>query len=297
MVLPSHCSWNGMAWGGWILKELDTTAFLVASRHCRSASPPVTVSIDSVDFIAPLYRSQVVTCYGSISRTFGSSMEVKVSLIGESPGQPHISNWPVLESYATFVNVDQNNKPSKVPQLILETPEQEEEHVMAGKRRENRIKATSPEFHISSHPGSRTNTYVEMTECIFRRHTNARGSAFGGQLMAWGELASAVSAARYTPHRMVLAASNQINFKQSVKLGDMISLRSQVTGVFNSSLEVGLEILKEDILSGEQTSCMTAYFTYVTLRDSAERRPVLEPFEPLTTQQQNWADAAKERKK
>ena len=302
MILPNHTNSSGSAFGGWLLKQLDLAAFNAAQRHHRGASPPVTVSIDDVQFLNQLRTGHVLTCEACVTRTFGSSLEVEVVMFGEDPAES-FSSWPVLRSHATFVAMGPDGRAAKVGAFVPTTTAEHASFEAAGERRASRLErrslASAPPLVLGrgddhrrgsgsgsqgsgsqcSHSSPRfMESYVEKTESVFSKDTNARGTAFGGQLLAWGGMACSISAARYAGMAgMPLAATDEVAFLRPVRHGDTVVVGAEVTGAWEHSLEVGLSIEREDPGSGERENCLSAFFTFVTPLDSAGRRRELAP--------------------
>ena len=99
-------------------------------RH--AGSPSVTVSIDRVDFVEPIYTGELVTCTARVNFVGRTSMEVGVRVLGENllSGEKRHTNTCLL----TFVAIDQDHRPCPVPPLDLSDPE-DARRAREGKRR------------------------------------------------------------------------------------------------------------------------------------------------------------------
>jgi acyl-CoA hydrolase len=118
-MFPSDANPAGNVFGGEILKHIDMVAGIVAQRHSQSNA--VTVSMDSVNFIKPVYVGNVLKLKARINYVHNSSMEIEVSAEAEDivSGIKTITG----KAFVTFVALDKTGKPSKVPKLILKTDE------------------------------------------------------------------------------------------------------------------------------------------------------------------------------
>jgi acyl-CoA hydrolase len=121
---------------------------------------------------------------------------------------------------------------------------------------------------------------VEMTQLVMPGHANTLGSAFGGTVMQWTDLAASMAAMRHARLPVVTASVDQLSFLAPVRIGQIAILRAQVNAVFSTSMEVGVEVLTEDPGTGEQRRCCDAFLTFVAL--GADGRPVQVP--PLATE-------------
>lgn len=106
--------------GGRIMRDIDEVASISALRHCRTDC--VTASTDCVDFLTPIKTTDSV-CYESFVTWAGSSsMEVFVKVIAEDlkNGERKLA----ATAFLTFVGLDENKRPARVPDVIPETEEE-----------------------------------------------------------------------------------------------------------------------------------------------------------------------------
>ncbi len=136
LVLPVHINAMGSIFGGTIMSWIDIAAAIAAQRH--SNKEVVTASIDSLSFIAPVYKGWVVNLKASVNFTSRTSMEVGVRVDAEDPKSGEI--FHTASAYTTFVALDSNGKPTEVPGLILEGIDEKRRFEAGKKRREDRLK-------------------------------------------------------------------------------------------------------------------------------------------------------------
>ena len=118
-MFPSDANPAGNVFGGEILKHIDMVAGIVAQRHSQSNA--VTVSMDRVNFIKPVYVGNVLKLNARINYVHNSSMEIEVKVEAEDiiTGIRTITGT----AFVTFVALDNGGKPSHVPKLLLKTNE------------------------------------------------------------------------------------------------------------------------------------------------------------------------------
>lgn len=126
----------GNVHGGVILKNIDNTAGIVASRHANTNA--VTASIDRVDFYSPVYVGDLLRILASVNYTGNTSMEVGVRVEAENFMTGEVRH--TASAYLTFVALDANGKPTRVPPVIAETEDEKRRYQEAGRRREARLK-------------------------------------------------------------------------------------------------------------------------------------------------------------
>ena len=121
VMLPVDTNPAGNVHGGTIMKLVDNAAAVVASRHCRKNV--VTASIDRMDFHNPVYLGDLVTLKASLNRVGRTSMVVGVRV--ESENLTTGRKTHTASAYLTFVALDEEGKPFPVPQLIVDSPDEE----------------------------------------------------------------------------------------------------------------------------------------------------------------------------
>src|SRR3954465_7423628 len=108
---------------------------------------------------------------------------------------------------------------------------------------------------------------------------NLAGNVHGGYLMKLCDDAAVIAATRLAGGRVVTAAVDAMKFRSPVRVGDLVTLRSQVNAAWRTSMEVGVRVEAENVVTGEVRHTCTAYVTMVALGDDG-KPVVLEPFEP-----------------
>ena len=134
LMMPHQVNNLGHVFGGELLSMVDRVAAVAAMRHARC--PSVTVSIDRVDFVEPIYTGELVICTARVNFVGRTSMEVGVHVEAENllSGEKRHTNTCLL----TFVAIDENHRPCPVPQLDLSDPEDERRAREGRRRREVR---------------------------------------------------------------------------------------------------------------------------------------------------------------
>ena len=117
-------------------------------------------------------------------------------------------------------------------------------------------------------------TEARMTEIVFPDHTNHLGTLFGGQALAWMDKAAFIAASRYARTVVVTARSEQIDFHTSVPKGALVELVARVVETGRTSMQVEVEMHKEDLLSGESQLATRGRFTMIALGADGKPTPV-----------------------
>lgn len=136
----------------------------------------------------------------------------------------------------------------------------------------------------------------EMAEVVLPAETNLLGKLLGGHVMHMVDIVAAMAASRHANSYMVTASVDYIDFRNPVNLGEIVMLKSQVNRVFTTSLEIGVEVFSENLLTGERKHTTSAYVTFVAI-DEFTRKP--RPVPPLilktAEEKRRWREAAKRR--
>lgn len=104
-----------------------------------------------------------------------------------------------------------------------------------------------------------------MTEMVLPNDTNTLHNLMGGRLMHWMDIVAAIAAQKHCNRIVVTASVDNISFKEPINLGNVVTLRSQVTRAFNSSMEVFIEVTAEDIPANKKIMTHRAFFTFVAV--------------------------------
>ena len=125
---------------------------------------------------------------------------------------------------------------------------------------------------------------VETRYLIMPHQANPHGTAFGGVIVAWIDMVAAMTAQRHCGKEVVTAGIDSLVFKEPIRIGDHVVLKASVNYVSRSSMEVGVQVTREDPYSGEQVIATTAYLTFVALDENKRPTPV-PPIVPETEQE------------
>ena len=117
---------------------------------------------------------------------------------------------------------------------------------------------------------------VTMTELVLPNDTNTLNNLMGGRMMHWMDIVSAISAQKHSNNTVVTASVDNVSFTKPIKLGNVVTLKAQITRSFNSSMEIYIEVWSEDILSGHKELSNRAFFTFVAIDKEGNKVPVPE---------------------
>ncbi len=129
-VFYSQLNAQKRLFGGELVSWIDVVAGTVARRH--SAHNVTTAEIDNLQFKLPVFANSVVVLHGKLTYVGHTSMEVRVdSYVEELSDERKLVNT----AYLVLVALDENGKPTRVPELICDTPAEKAEWEAGRKRR------------------------------------------------------------------------------------------------------------------------------------------------------------------
>lgn len=133
MITSPDLNGYGRLFGGRLMEWIDVVAGIVARRH--SGRNVTTAMVDTLCFRAAAYPNDTIVLVGKVTYVGKTSMEVCVrTMVEDLDGMRHTIN----KAYLVLVALDENEKPVRVPDLILETEEEKMEWRLALKRKEYR---------------------------------------------------------------------------------------------------------------------------------------------------------------
>jgi len=119
IVRPNHLNGANRLFGGILMQWIDEVAGIVAKRHAMTNV--ITASVDNLTFVRGAFQNEMVVIIGKLTWVGTSSMEVLVETYVENIKRERSL---INKAYLVMVSIDENDKPVKVPRLMLETEEQ-----------------------------------------------------------------------------------------------------------------------------------------------------------------------------
>ena len=103
---------------------------------------------------------------------------------------------------------------------------------------------------------------AEHVQLVMANHLNGNGRLLGGQLAEWIDILAEVVARRHCNRNITTASIDSLNFKEAVRLNELMVLHGKVTCVGNTSMEIRVDSYVEN-QDGERRLVNTAYLTEV----------------------------------
>lgn len=130
-------------------------------------------------------------------------------------------------------------------------------------------------------PKSPQESAVETRHVVLPNDANHYGTAFGGAIMSWIDLIAVMAAQRHSGRESVTVSIDRINFITPIQIGDHVNLKAMVNYVGRTSMEVGVQVNRENPYTGEMVRATTAYLSFVAL-DENKKPALVPPLRPET---------------
>jgi acyl-CoA hydrolase len=135
----------------------------------------------------------------------------------------------------------------------------------------------------------------EYLEFALPDDANALGNVLGGKVMHLVDLAGAIAAMRHARVTVVTASVDHMSFLHPVHIGQLIILRSSVNRVFQTSMEVGVKVMVEDLRTGERRHTSSAYLTFVAIDGAGNRIPIAPAIPETEDEKRRYQEAGQRR--
>jgi acyl-CoA hydrolase len=116
---------------------------------------------------------------------------------------------------------------------------------------------------------------TEIAEVTLPQDANVLGHVLGGRVMHLVDMAGAIAALRHSRMTVVTASVDYLDFRNAVRVGELLVLKASVNRAFRTSMEIGVKVFSENLLTGEHKHTTSAYLTYVAVDEM--QRPAMVP--------------------
>jgi acyl-CoA hydrolase len=136
----------------------------------------------------------------------------------------------------------------------------------------------------------------ETSELMMPQHANNMGYVFGGVILSMMDKTAAIAAFRHSRASVTTASIARVDFREPIHLGDLVVMKASVNFVGRSSMEVGVRVEAEDLMTGVRRHTNSCYLTFVAIDRNG--RPIeVAGLTPETEDEQRRYAAAETRRK
>ncbi|XP_043449088.1 acetyl-coenzyme A thioesterase isoform X3 [Prionailurus bengalensis] len=137
---------------------------------------------------------------------------------------------------------------------------------------------------------------VRMSQAIQPAHANPRGELSAGQLLKWIDATACLAAEKHAGISCVTASVDDIQFEETARVGQVITIKAKVTRAFSTSMEISIKVIVQDMLTGIEKLVSVAFSTFVA-KPVGKEKIHLKPVTLLTEQDHVEHNLASERRK
>ena len=138
-------------------------------------------------------------------------------------------------------------------------------------------------------------TQHETAQLMMPQHANVLGHVFGGVMLSMMDTTAAVSAIRHARKACVTVSVDRVDFREPIHVGDLVIMKSSVNFVGKTSMEVGVRVESENLVTGVRRHTNSCYLTFVAI-DRNGKPSAVPAVRPETAEEIRRYDAAKERR-
>ena len=141
-----------------------------------------------------------------------------------------------------------------------------------------------------------TDSQHETSEIMMPQDANVLGHVFGGSVLSMLDKGAAVAAVRHARAACVTASIDRVDFREPIHVGDLVVMKASVNYAGRTSMEVGVRVEAEELITGHRRHTNSCYLTFVAVDRNG--RPVEVPqIAPESPDEQRRFEAAKERRR
>jgi len=296
LVLPEHTNNLGTLHGGRAMDWIMLAATIASSRFAKGIT--VLGTTDSIDFLNPVNVGEVLILDSWIEFIGNSSLELGVNVQSENTetGNRKLTT----SSHLSFIAVDEHGKSRKVSEKISPKDEKEEEmYLNAQLRKEARLPDIDKRDELAKNlfdETEYTRYNLQTTKAVLPEDSFYGNFMSVGKLMLDIDETAAILAKRFVKGDIVTGSLDNLYFYAPIQVGDIIILKAGLNYVGNTSFEVGIKVLSEDLNTGDQKHTCTAFLSFVHIGKDGKTKPV-PSFTPETPYEKRLWKEAEARKK
>ncbi len=294
VVRPRDLNTYQSVFGGFVVQRVDGLATSLAAD--LSGRTVVTAHLDRMTFRAGIGAFQRMRLVAQATRTFRTSMEVRVDVDGEDGLSGR--HWTSAQAWLTVVGLDESGRPAALPQVVPDRPEERRAFEEAEARRRARLatrESVAPVFEPPGGADAERLAWERMSRLVRARHAADAPQATAGWVLALADELAAMTASRHAGTPTVTAAIGDVAFRRPIPVGDVVTLRSYLAATFRTSMEVRVDVWRRPRYGRTPEVVAACALTFVALGPDGRPAPV-PPFTPRGPREEALAHAAAERR-
>jgi acyl-CoA hydrolase len=150
---------------------------------------------------------------------------------------------------------------------------------------------------METKPKTAAETAITMAVMMLPSDANPQGQVHGGTIMKLVDTAAAVVAHRHARSHVATARIDSMSFLAPVEVGDLVTFKASLNAVWRTSMEVGVRVETENLLSGKVTHTSSAYLVLVAVDENHRPKPVPPLVTSSATEKRRRANAEERRER
>jgi len=138
-------------------------------------------------------------------------------------------------------------------------------------------------------------SHTTIAELMMPHMANLLGNVHGGVLLGMMDRVAAVSAIRHAQRTCVTVSVDRVHFREPIHVGELVTMYASVNYAHRTSMEIGIRVESENVLTGRRRHTNSCYLTYVAIDESGKPVPV-PPVNPETDEERSRYRAAEARR-
>lgn len=138
-------------------------------------------------------------------------------------------------------------------------------------------------------------SHTTIAEVMLPHMANGLGNVHGGVLLGMMDRVAAVSAIRHAQRICVTVSVDRVHFREPIHLGELVTMHASVNYAHRTSIEVGVRVEAENLLTGSKRHTNSSYLTFVAIDENGLPTPV-PPVIPETDEEKARYRAAESRR-
>lgn len=133
----------------------------------------------------------------------------------------------------------------------------------------------------------------ESSQLMMPQDANNMGHVFGGVVLSMMDKTAAIAALRHCRLPVVTASIDRVDFREPIHMGDLLVMKASVNFAGRTSMEVGVRVEAEDLLTGNRRHTNSCYLTFVAVDRNGRpiEIPGLQPESPVEIRRYEAAEA------
>jgi len=138
-------------------------------------------------------------------------------------------------------------------------------------------------------------SHTTIAEVMMPHMANVLGNVHGGVLLGMMDRVGAVAAIRHAQKVCVTVSVDRVDFREPVRVGELVTMQASVNYAHRTSIEVGVRVEAENLLTGVKRHTNSCYLTFVAIDEQGQPVPVA-PVVPESNEEKERYRKAEQRR-